>query len=266
MAFGDKVQENGGTGAGVTSFTPTLPGAITAGNIVVIMVTADNVPAHVITVPAWEKSAGMEPVANAQGILWWFKSAGGEVIPAVPFAGNAAFAWRIVEYAGPFDNVPYEISAGTANNGGIFGNIASPGITPTAGQNYLLVAGIGGQDGGGAWNIPSVTLSGFTNGFVNASQQFRQAASNAHIACQVSRVVAAASGAYNTVGTISTDTVSGGSCRVGMTIAFKRGAAAAIRGAKVWTGGAWVEKPAKVWNGASWAQKPVKIWNGTAWV
>jgi hypothetical protein len=40
----------------------------------------------------------------------------------------------------------------------------------------------------------------------------------------------------------------------------------AIRGAKVWSGSAWVEKPVKVWSGSAWVTKPVKIWNGSAWV
>jgi hypothetical protein len=39
-----------------------------------------------------------------------------------------------------------------------------------------------------------------------------------------------------------------------------------MKGAKVWNGSAFVEKPVKVWSGSAWVQKPVKHWNGSAWV
>jgi hypothetical protein len=179
MAFGDLVQSNGGTGAASSSFSATLGSAITAGNLVVIMVTANNVPSGANT--GWTKSTGMSPVANAQGLLWWFIGTAGQAIPS---------------------------------------------ITPTAGQNYLLVAGIGGQDAATSWNVASVTIGSLTNSFVNVTQQFRQASAEAHIACQASRVITSASGSYTTTGTPSTTAVGGGSCRIGCTIAFKRGTGA----------------------------------------
>lgn len=263
MAFGDVVQSNGGSGSGPTSFNATLPGAITAGNLVAIMVVANNVPGGANT--GWTKSTGMSPVANAQGLLWWFMATGGDTIPTVTFASAAKYDWRVVEYAGPFNASPYETSAGAATNGIINPNIASSSITPTAAGNYLIVAGLSGQDGGSAWDIASVTLGSFTNSFVNASQQFRQANPEGQIACQVSRVVAGASGSYSTTGTISTVTVSGSSCKVGMTIAFKQGASV-NKPVKVWSGSAWVTKPVKVWSGSAWVTKPAKVWNGSAWV
>jgi hypothetical protein len=264
MAFGDIVQANGGTIAGISSFNATLPGAITAGNLVVIMVAANNVPSGANT--GWTKSTGLSPVANAQGLLWWFKAVGGDAIPTVTFASATTAAWRIVEYAGPFDASPYLASAGSATNGA-FSSVTSPATTPTAGSNALLIAGLGGQSGAdGSWNIPSVTLGSFTNSFVNASQQFRQAASEAHVACQVSRVVATASGSYSTTGAFSAPSTSGGSCRIEMGIAFKQGAVASGGGtAKVWSGGAWAAKPVKVWSGSAWVTKPVKFWTGTIW-
>ena len=222
MAFGDIIQSNGGSGSGPTSFNATLPGAITAGNLVVIMVASNNVPGGANT--GWTKSTGLSPVNNAQSLLWWFIGAGGDTIPTVTFAGAANYAWRIVEYAGPFDASPYLTSAGAATNG-VFSSATSPAITPTAGSNALLVAGLGGQAGADtAWNVPSVTLGSFTNGYVNDSQQFRVAATEAHVACQVSRVIASASGAYSTTGAFSVASTSGGSCRLEMGIAFKQGA------------------------------------------
>jgi hypothetical protein len=221
MAFGDVVQSNGGTGAASSSFSATLGSAITAGNLVVLMVTANNVPSG--TNAGWTKSTGMSPVANAQGLLWWFIGTAGQAIPSVTFAGASTYAWRVVEYAGPFDASPYGTSAGAATNGTI-NNIATSSITPTASQDYLIVAGLGGQEGASSnWNIGSVTLGSFTNSFGNATQQFRQAVNEAHIACLASRVVTSASGSYTTTGTPSTSATSGSSCRVGMTIAFKRG-------------------------------------------
>jgi hypothetical protein len=221
MAFGDLVQSNGGTGAASSSFSPTLGSAISAGNLVVLMVTANNVPSG--TNAGWTKSTGMSPVANAQGMLWWFIGTAGQTIPSVTFAGASTYAWRVAEYAGPFNASPYETSAGAATNG-IFTTIATPSITPTAAQNYLLVAGLGGQCGDAQWNIASVTVGSLTNSFVNATQQFRQAIVEAQLACQASRVVTAASGSYSTTGTPSTaTTTSSGSCSIGLTIAFKRG-------------------------------------------
>jgi len=266
MAFGDIVQSNGGTGAAVSSFTPTLPGAITAGSIVIVSVVANNVPGGANT--GWTKSTGMSPVSNAQGLLWWFKAVGGDTVPTVTFAGASTFAWRLVEYAGAFDASPYEISAGTATNAS-FTTIPSSSITPTAAGDYLLVAGLGGQSGDASLNVTSVTLSGFTNSFVNPSQQFRQAAAEAHLTCQVSRVITSASGAYNTTGTLSTASISGGGCYVGPIIAFKKGAGGGGGGGKpvkVWSGSAWVTKPTKVWSGSTWVTKPAKVWNGSAWV
>jgi hypothetical protein len=232
IAFGDIIQSNGGTGSGSSSFSATLPGAITAGSLVVIMVTANNVPSGANS--GWTKSAGMSPVANTQGMLWWFLATGGDTVPTITFAGASTYAWRLVEYAGPFDASPYEMSDGAAT-GGAISTIASSSITPTAGLDYLLVAGLGGQDGGGAWNVASVTLGSFTNSFGNASQQFRQASSEGQIACQVSRVVTGASGSYSTAGTPSTLTISGSSSRVGMTIAFKAVASGATAASQTLT-------------------------------
>lgn len=267
MAFGDVVQFNGGSGAGPTSFNATLPGAIAAGNLVAIKVTANNIPGGANT--GWQKSTGMSPVANAQGLLWWFLATGGDTIPTVTFNSAAEYAWKVAEYAGPFDAAPYEISAGSAANGGFddtTATVTTPDITPTAGGNYLLLGGLGAQGGGPEWDIPSVTFGSFTNSFGNAQQQFRQDTVDAHVACLVSRVITSASGSYSTSGTLSAENLSGGSCRTRMTIAFKRGAIVAGKPVKIWNGTAWVTKPAKVWDGTSWVTRPVKIWNGTAWV
>ncbi len=171
MAFGAKVQENGGSGTGVSSFSATLGSSITAGNLVVIQVTADNVPSGANT--GWTKSTGMSPVANAQGLTWWFLATGGDTIPSITFAGNATFAWRIIEYEGPFDSTPYETSAGAATNG-TFTDVTSSSITPTASANYLIVAGMGGMSNDVSWNVASITFGSFTNSFTNVSQQFRQ--------------------------------------------------------------------------------------------
>lgn len=266
MSFGAIVQENGGSGSGPTSFDATLPGAITAGNLVAIKVTANNVPGGANT--GWNKSTGMSPVANAQGLLWWFIAAGGDTIPTVTFASAAEYAWKVVEYEGPFDASPYEISAGSAANGqltDVNAVVTTPDITPTAGGNYLLLGGLGASGGGPAWDVPAVTFGSFTNSFGNDQQQFRQDTADAHLACLVSRVVTSAAGSYSTSGTVSVENISGGSCRTRMTIAFKRGAIT-NKPLKVWNGTSWVEKPVKVWNGTSWVTKIAKIWDGSAWV
>jgi len=64
-------------------------------------------------------------------------------------------------------------------------------------------------------------------------------------------------------GFVSEDVVRSYSTSIGMHEAI---AAASVKGMKVWTGSAWVEKPVKVWTGSAWVQKPVKRWNGSAWV
>lgn len=35
---------------------------------------------------------------------------------------------------------------------------------------------------------------------------------------------------------------------------------------KVWSGGAWTQKPLKRWNGTAWVATVLKRWNGTSWV
>jgi hypothetical protein len=103
--------------------------------------------------------------------------------------------------------------------------VTTTAITPTAAGNYLLVGGLGVQYGNASGNVAGITLGSFTNSFVNPTQQFRQASTEAHIACQVSRVIASASGSYSTAGNASVVGTSGADCRIGMTIAFKKGAA-----------------------------------------
>ena len=221
--FGAVVQSNSGTGAASSSFSPTLGSAVGAGNLVVLMVVANNVPSGANS--GWTKSTDMSPVANSQGMLWWFgPTTGGEAIPSVTFAGASTYAWVLVEYAGPFDASPYGTSAGAATNNGIFATMSTPSITPTAGNNFLIVAGLGGQDGDHHWNTAgSITLGSFTNSFTNVVQQYRLSNPESHVASQSSRVVTSASGSYSTTATPSASAPSGGSCVVGMTIAFKRG-------------------------------------------
>ena len=137
MAFGDVVQSNTGTSTTATT-APTLPGAVTSGNIVVLTFAADDYNGSPNS--GWTQSPEMEQQTFHGGYLWWFKaSSGGQAIPSYLIDSAVRSTWTLAEYEGPFDASPYDVSEGqfeqTSGN-----SYATADMTPTAGSRLLVAA------------------------------------------------------------------------------------------------------------------------------
>lgn len=85
------------------------------------------------------------------------------------------------------------------------------------------------------------------------------------IALVTSPTMTAAVGAVTVATRVAmTVSVTGLSVTVSVGVVTIPGASTA-RGAKVWNGTTWVNKPVKAWSGSVWVQKSVKVWHGSAW-
>jgi hypothetical protein len=128
-----QVQQNSGTANGVTTITPTLPGATTAGNSIVLMVSS----AGTLSTPAGFTSRS--PQVNLQGCYLFDKlvaSGNATDTPTMTQGGAYNATWLIAEYSGI---TAFKTSNG--NNSSFVGTgspISGPSITPTAG-NVLIV-------------------------------------------------------------------------------------------------------------------------------
>jgi hypothetical protein len=139
MAFGDVVQSN--TGSSTTATTsPTLGVATTSGNLVVLTFAADDYNGSPDS--GWTQSAEMEQQTFHGGYLWWHISTGA-AIPSYTIGSAVRSAWTLVEYAGPFDASPYDISEGQFQQTSS-ASYTTANITPTTGSR-LLIAGLQGQ-------------------------------------------------------------------------------------------------------------------------
>src|SRR5262245_9750329 len=128
MAFGDVVQSNGGNGT-TSSVTPTLPGATTAGNVIVLQFTADDYNG---TPPAfWTESTGMRQHTFHGAYLWWHLCTGSDTLAAYSIGSAVRSTWQVIEYAGPFNASPYDVSNGQSTSGGVSSPSAytTPSIT-----------------------------------------------------------------------------------------------------------------------------------------
>ena len=180
MAFGDVVQSNTGTSA-LTTTTPTLGSATTANNIVVLTFAADDYNGTPNT--GWTQSSEMEQQTFHGGYLWWFRCAGSDAIPSYTIGSAARSAWTLVEYAGPFDATPYDVSEGqfvqsSANS------YTTANMTPTTGSR-LALAGLNAQHAAAdlaAWQ-------NFTNSFVSAASVLTNGANPRLSVAQVRRVI-----------------------------------------------------------------------------
>ena len=252
MAFGDVVQSNSGSGT-TASVTVSLPGAVTAGNMLFLSFAADDYNA---TPPAyWTQRTGGEQQTFHGGYLWdRLVLANGETIAAYTIGSAVRSAWALVEIAGPFDG--YDISNGTFVQTST-SSIATPNLTPTSGDR-LLVASIAFQHA----SNDLTALDTFTNSFVESRQSLSNGA-NPRLSIAQTRLIVAANGstAYSTGASDGTS-----QSRSAIINAYKKGAVAAGGNMKVYSGAAWAEKPTKVWTGSAWVTKPVKFWNGSAWV
>jgi hypothetical protein len=153
-----QVQRNSGTTNGVTTIAPTLPGATTAGNSIVLMVSS----AGTLSTPAGFTSRS--PQVNIQGCYLFDKlvaSGNATDTPTLTQGGAYNAVWLIAEYSGV---TAFKTSSGSNSGNSAAGSYATPGITPTAG-NTLLVAYMG-LSGSSATTFGASDPGSWTNSFV----------------------------------------------------------------------------------------------------
>lgn len=131
------VQSNSGANNGVTNLTPTLPGATTAGNTIILMVSS----AGTISTPSGFTSRS--PQVNIQGCYFFEKlvaSGNSSDLPTMAQGGAYNGSWFIAEYSGI---TAYKTSNGSNSTFVLNGSMgATPSLTPTAG-NTLIIAYFG---------------------------------------------------------------------------------------------------------------------------
>ena len=153
-----QVQRNSGTTNGVTTITPTLPGATTAGNSIVLMVSS----AGTLSTPAGFTSRS--PQVNMQGCYLFDKlvaSGNATDTPSLTQGGAYNATWLIAEYSG--------ITAFVTSNGsnaalGASSPTSTASVTPSAG-NRLLVAYMSISGNGAATTFAAGDPQSWTNSF-----------------------------------------------------------------------------------------------------
>ena len=161
-----QVQRNSGTTNGVTTITPTLPGATTAGNSIVLMVSS----AGTLSTPAGFTSRS--PQVNMQGCYLFDKlvaSGNATDTPSLTQGGAYNATWLIAEYSGI---TAFKTSNG--NNSGFVsnGSISGASVTPTAG-NVLLVAYMGLSNPNAAQTFAAGDPQSWTNSFTGEQSILR---------------------------------------------------------------------------------------------
>lgn len=136
----------------VTWDTPAV-----AGNVLVIIVNADDY----ITAPnrpsGYTFSTGCGQETFSGHYLFWKVAAGGETSSSYTLGSAVASVWITAEISG-LDPSPYDISNGSfVAAAGL--TYTTPALTPTTGDRYII-ASIGGAD------ATTTTLSGWTNSFI----------------------------------------------------------------------------------------------------
>lgn len=220
MAFGDAVQVNSGTGTTATT-SPTLPGATTAGNLIVLNFAADDYNGTVSS--GWTESSECEQQFFHGGYLWWAKATAGMTIPNYVVGSAVRSAWICVEYEGPFDASPYDGSQGRGANNGSTNSTTTDALTPTAGDR-LLVAHLAISHA----TTDLAALGSFTNSFTQARGQLSNGG-NPRISITQNKLVVTANGStsYSTGATLVSG--SSGQSGTGISIAFKKGAADSVK-------------------------------------
>lgn len=148
-------QSNEGISAAATT-TPTFSTTPASGSLVVLAFASDDYNATPNT--GWTQSTGMEQQTFHGGYLWWQVSTGAQP-PSYTIGSATVSVWVLAEFTGG-DAAPYDVSNGTFTQT-TAGTIATPTITPSAGQR-LLLAVMGGSRSGAS--LAAVTIS-FSNTF-----------------------------------------------------------------------------------------------------
>lgn len=127
------VQSNSGANNGVTNLVPTLPGATTAGNAIILMVSS----AGTLSTPSGFISRN--PQVNIQGCYFFEKlSASGNSTdtPTMVQGGTFNGSWFIAEYSGI---TSFKTSNGSNSTGVANGSMgATPSLTPAAGDTLIF--------------------------------------------------------------------------------------------------------------------------------
>lgn len=215
MAFGDVVQSNSGTSTLATT-SPTLGSGVTSGNLIVLTFAADDYNGTPDS--GWTQSSEMEQQTFHGGYIWWFlATSNGQTIPPYTIGSAVRSNWHLVEYEGPFDSSPYDVSEGqfqqTSTN-----SYTTANMTPTAGDR-LMVVGMNFQHATSDLGTPGTWLGSFsqvTSTVYNGG--------NPRLAIGQARRVVTANGstAYSSGATLSTSQVA--QSKSGLIIAFKKGA------------------------------------------
>lgn len=134
-----------------TTFSPTLPGASSASNTVVIVVAGNTT----ITTPTnWTLRTSQ---VNQMGHYWLERPSVSLTSVAITNASGQGTWWIAEISGGVYDTGAPALGANVATATNVYN---TPTLTPTAGTRILL-ASIGGTATSGAR-----TVSGWTNGFV----------------------------------------------------------------------------------------------------
>lgn len=132
--------KTGAQNTGLSTVTATLDSAATVGNLLVLIVGADDYRSGVPT--GYTESAGAAQETFLGHYLWWKVAAGGETSAAYTIGSAAPSAWLFAEFPGIAAS-PYDVSGGQlAQSSGTSYTTAT--ITPSAGSR-MLIASIGGS-------------------------------------------------------------------------------------------------------------------------
>lgn len=201
------VQEAFGQINGAATFTITLPAASSASNRVVAIVIGNTT---VTTPSGWtlDKSA-----VNNMGSYGYSRTGGLASYVFVNAAGQ--LNWYAAEIDGPgtFD------VGGAAETAGAATTLATPSITPTAGDRIIFAA-VGASGG----TIQTRTASGWTNGFIEHCDQCVAASDDPMGAVAALLQTANGSTAINTTATYSAAAMG---ARTGLTLAYRTPVSAA---------------------------------------
>lgn len=202
-------QEGFGTINGATTFTVTLPSASSASNRVVAIVIGNTT---VTTPSGWTLD---KSVVGNMGTYVFSRTGGSATYAFLNAAGQLTWYAAEIEAPGTFDlgSATETLSAATTE--------ATPSITPTAGDR-ILFAGVGASGG----TLTVRTASGWTNSFVEHSDQGVAAGDDPMGAVAVLLTTASGSTAFTTTATYSS---AGMSARDGLTVAYRTPAAAVTR-------------------------------------
>jgi hypothetical protein len=182
------VQQASGTWTG-TSFTPTLPGASSASNAVVIVIAGNTT----VTTPTnW---ALRQSQVNFMG-HYLYDRAGVALTSIAMTSAAGQGTWWIAEVT----SGAHDISNST-NDSTVLGSYSTPALTPTTGTR-ILIASIASTSSAS----PTVarTISGWTNGFVEQADLCQQSADFPMQGVAILDSVASTGAtAYSTTGTFS---------------------------------------------------------------